>query len=397
MAIFTTVLVLLAGGSVALSAQASTRVTPAAAIPDALTARAVSTLNGWTSWLQQNKVHGYVGEVGWPRDDPRWSTVANAWYDAAESASLPVTNWVTGEWAGSLQLANYVRAAPDWTFQSSASSDVMEARPGTAAAPHGDNVTGPEMGTPAIDATSSFSNASVGILDQTYHYDSASTFTYLAGRGVQIVRIPFRWERIQRSLFSPLDVDELGRLTAMVHAASAAGLRVVLDLHNFGGYYLSNGTVGVRRAVGSTELPVSAFKDVWARLAWAFVGDPSVWAFDLMNEPVGMPASPTRSAAKLWEQASQAAVDVIRRTGDKRLLMVGGYNWSGMASWQLNHPTAWIKDSARNTAYEAHQYFNSDNSGVYLSYDQELALATPSVLAARRRLRAHGLGASLVR
>jgi endoglucanase len=245
------------------------------------------------------------------------------------------------------------------------------------------------MGTPAIDRTSTFSNAAVGTLDQTYHYDGAETFSFLAAHGVQVVRIPFRWERIQRSPYAPLDAAEMSRLTTMVHAAAAAGLRVVLDMHNYGGYYLSNGTVGVRRAIGSAELPVGAFKDVWARLAWAFAGDPSVWAFDLMNEPVDLPASAKRSAPKLWELASQTAVDVIRRTGDKRLVMVGGYQWSGMRSWAANHPTAWIKDSARNTAYEAHQYWNSNNSGVYLGYDEELARAqalagaAPAVAPAR--------------
>lgn len=378
-AVLTSILVLLAGGTIP-SADAAT---PAA--PDALTQRALATLDGWTAWLRANNVRGYVGEVGWPRDDARWSAVAHAWFSAAETAGVPVTAWVTGEWAGGHQLASFVRAAPDWTFRTSLSSDVLEAHPGTAAAPHGVNVTGPEMGTPAVDPTSSFSNASVGILEQTYHYDSAATFAYLAEHGAEVVRIPFRWERIQRSPYGALDAAELGRLTAMVHAASGAGLRVVLDMHNFGGYYLHDGRIGVRRTIGSPELPVGAFKDVWARLAWAFSGDDSVWAFDLMNEPVGLPGTTKRPAAKLWEQASQAAVDVIRRTGDTRLVMVAGYQWSGMRSWAANHPTAWIKDSARNTMYEAHQYWNSDNSGVYLGYDEELARAETLLASAQLR------------
>ncbi|MEO6713787.1 MAG: cellulase family glycosylhydrolase, partial [Mycobacteriales bacterium] len=280
LAVLTSILVFLAGGTVP-AAQAAT--TPTG---DALARRAISTLNEWTNWLDANNVRGYVGEVGWPHDDPRWSDVAHAWYGAAEAAGLPVTTWVTGEWAGWHPLANYVFSGPDWTFKATSASDVMEAHPGTPTAPHGVNVTGPEMGTPAIDATSGFSNESVGALEQNYHYDGASTFTYLASHGVQVVRIPFRWERLQRSLYAPLDVAELARLKAMVRTASDAGLRVVLDMHNYGGYYLANGTGGVRRAIGSAELPVTAFKDVWARIAWAFSGDASVWAFGLMNEPV---------------------------------------------------------------------------------------------------------------
>ena len=341
---------------------------------DAITRRALSTLDGWTAWLRANKVRGYVGEVGWPRDDARWSTVAHAWYARAEASNLTVSTWVTGEWAGGHQLANFVRAAPDWTYHTSLSSDVMEAEPGTFAAPHGVNVTGPEMAAPAIDPTSSFSNTSVGVLDQTYHYDSAETFTYLAAHGMQVVRLPFRWERIQRTPYGELDAAELDRMKTMVRAANSAGLRVVLDMHNFGAYYLSDGTVGVRRAIGSADLPVSAFTNVWSRLAAAFAAEP-VWAFDLMNEPVNMPATAALPAAKLWEKSSQAALNAIRARGDRRLVMVAGYEWSGMKNWSQNHPVAWIRDGARNTTYEAHQYWNSDNSGVYKSYDEELAMA----------------------
>ncbi len=349
---------------------------------DEITRRALSTLDGWTAWLRENKVRGYVGEVGWPRDDARWSEVAHAWYARAEASNLTVSTWVTGEWAGGHQLANFVRAAPDWTFQTSLASDVMESEPGTFAAPHGVNVTGPEMASPAIDPTSSFSNAAVGVLDQTYHYDSAETFAYLAAHGMQVVRLPFRWERIQRTPYGELDAAELDRMKSMVRAANNAGLRVVLDMHNFGAYYLTDGTFGVRRAIGSAELPTSAFANVWSRLAAAFAAEP-VWAFDLMNEPVEMPATSKLPAAKLWEKASQAALNAIRARGDRRLVMVAGYEWSGMKNWSQNHPVAWIKDSARNTMYEAHQYWNSDNSGVYKSYDEELAMAEAAASASR--------------
>ncbi|MEO6713367.1 MAG: cellulase family glycosylhydrolase, partial [Mycobacteriales bacterium] len=142
----------------------------------------------------------------------------------------------------------------------------------------------------------------------------------------------------------------------------------------------------VRRAIGSAELPVGAYKDVWARIAWAFSSDDSVWAFDLMNEPVAMPSAPKRPSAQLWEQASQAALGVIRRTGDKRLVIVAGYNWSGMGSWAANHPASWIKDSARNFMYEAHQYWNSAGSGVYLGYDEELARAEAAPATVQRSL-----------
>jgi endoglucanase len=231
------------------------------------------------------------------------------------------------------------------------------------------------MGTPATEATSTFSNQNVGVIDHTYHYDGAGTYQYLASRGVRSVRIPVRWERIQRSLFGPLDSDEMARVATAVHAAHDAGLEVVLDLHNFAGYYLYDAAsgLGVRRSLGSAQLPINAFTDVWAKLSAFFAGDSAVSAFGLMNEPVGMAARGNVSAARVWELASQQAVNVIRAMGDRRPLMVAGYHWSGISTWTENHPTSWIKDPARNFSYEAHAYFDARHSGVYGSYDSELA------------------------
>lgn len=36
-----------------------------------------------------------------------------------------------------------------------------------------------------------------GTYDSGYHYDSQATFTYLKSRGIDIVRLPFRWEHVQ--------------------------------------------------------------------------------------------------------------------------------------------------------------------------------------------------------
>src|SRR5205807_1292355 len=65
-----------------------------------------------------------------------------------------------------------------------------------------------------------------------------------------------------------------------------------------------------------------------------------------------------------------------RTNGDRKLIMVPGDAWSSAEQWPSVHgPTSWINDPASNFAYEAHQYFDRDNSGNYArTYDQELAL-----------------------
>lgn len=347
-----------------------------ALLTDALRQRTTREIDAWAAWLKTNNARGFVGEIGWPSDDPRWNTLANTWFNRADAAGIAVTTWVSGEWAAGQQLGGYVRSSFATPTLDTARSNALVAESHFGKSDlRGVNMTGPEMGAAAVEATSTFSNVNFGWLDHTYHYDAPASYTYLADRGVRAVRMPFRWERVQRTPFGPLDTDEMSRLQAAVRAAHDAGLKVILDLHNFAGYYLADQAtgLGVRRAIGSPELPINAFTDVWAKLANYFAGDDAVYAFDLMNEPVGMQARGRVSAARVWEQASQQAVNVIRATGDTREIMVAGYQWSSMVAWSTNHPTSWIKDPANNFRFEAHQYFDAAHSGVYRSYDEEVA------------------------
>jgi hypothetical protein len=63
-----------------------------------------------------------------------------------------------------------------------------------------------------------------------------------------------------------------------------------------------------------------------------------------------MPRVGDLSPARVWEAASQRALDAIRSGGDGRLVLVQGYEWAGAQRWPANHPTAWISDPANNFA-----------------------------------------------
>jgi hypothetical protein len=369
-------LAVLAGAvTLALAAQPA----PAKA-DDALQRRVIGELDGWTSWLQRNGVKGYVGEVGWP-DDGRgdaaaWNALAERWYRAADAAGLWATAWATGEWWGTgYPLAIFEdRLAPAGVESADTQASVIAAHRTVNGTWRGINVAGGEFGTPVDQPTSAFSNANRGVYDRDYHYDSAATFTYLKSRGIGAVRLPVRWERLQPSLGQSLDQVELQRVKDVVRRAGGAGLQVILDVHNYGAYYLSDGRQGVRRAIGSPQVPASAFADLWRRLSIHFKDDPAVLAYGLMNEPVGLSATATKTPAQVWEDASQKAVDAIRATGDQTFVRVGGYFWSGVTSFAEQHPRAWIRDPLGYVRYEAHHYFDRDHSGTYRNtYAAEVA------------------------
>jgi aryl-phospho-beta-D-glucosidase BglC (GH1 family) len=352
---------------------------------DALHRRIRAELGRFTDWLSRNGVDGYVGEVGWPDDylgdASNWNALADAWYDDADAAGLWVTQWSTGEWWGrNYKLAvyedrNIPDSSPNGVDSANTQAAVTEAHPTTPSYLRGVNVSGAEFGAPySLDATSNFSNKNPGRYNNAYHYDGQATFDYLASCGIELIRLQFRWERIQPALGGPLNATELRRLRAAVQRATGAGLKVILDVHNFGDYYIERNGRGVRFAIGSDRLPIRDFADLWRRLSHNFKGTPGIAGYGLMNEPAGMPRVGSLSPAKVWEKASQRALGAIRSNGDLRLVLVQGYSWAGAQNWPTNHPTSWIDDPEDNFRYEAHHYWDRNNSGAYVhSYAEEVA------------------------
>lgn len=193
-----------------------------------------------------------------------------------------------------------------------------------------------------------------GVLNKDYTYPSRKDLVYFRDMKMNAIRLPFRWERIQRKLGGPLDLTELLELRRTVGWAKQLNLCVVLDLHNFGTYH--------GRALGTPSLPASAFVDVWLRLHQAF-GNPDETAFGLMNEPAEMPVSQ-------WMTIAQQTVLALRGAGARHLLLVGSGRWSGAHEFAKEFDGVsgaagfrTFKDPLNNFAIELHQYADADYSG----------------------------------
>ncbi|AMU96720.1 cellulase [Xanthomonas citri pv. aurantifolii] len=194
-----------------------------------------------------------------------------------------------------------------------------------------------------------------GVLNIDYRYPAADEYAYFAGKHMNTVRLPILWERLQPTARGELDPAQLALLQQAVARAKAAGMYLVIDIHNYAKYY------GYK--IGSAEVPVATFTDLWRRLALAFNSDNAVM-FGLMNEPNNISASE-------WAGAAQAAIDAIRRTGANNLILVPGALWTGAHSWYspttdgYSNATALtsIYDPLNRYAFEVHQYLDADSSG----------------------------------
>jgi endoglucanase len=193
-----------------------------------------------------------------------------------------------------------------------------------------------------------------GTYNTDYIYPAASSVAYFKSKGMNMVRLPFSWERLQPALNQPFDAAELGRLTGFVRDVTATGVTVVLDPHNYARY---RGNL-----IGSAQVPYAAFADFWSRLATELKGNTRV-VFGLMNEPHDMPT-------EQWLSAANAAIAAIRAAGAGNIVAVPGNAWTGAWTWSQSYygtPNAvvmkGIVDPGRNMVFEVHQYLDTDGSG----------------------------------
>lgn len=187
-----------------------------------------------------------------------------------------------------------------------------------------------------------------------YFYPAHRTIDHFIDRGMNTLRIPFLWERMQRSLGAELDAAEIKRLDEVVEYATAKGAYVILDVHNYAAY--------ARQPIGSPEVPVEALADLWGRLAARYNDNERV-IFGLMNEPKGLPT-------ETWLAAANAAIASIRKHGVLNMVLVPGNGWTGAHSWLSRgygtpngETMLGVVDPGNNYAYEVHQYLDADFSG----------------------------------
>lgn len=194
-----------------------------------------------------------------------------------------------------------------------------------------------------------------GVLNKDYRYPAAADYSYFARKGMNIVRLPFLWERIQPSVNGPLDQDQLAMIRKAVENAQNNHQSIILDAHNYGSY---NGML-----LGSERLQASALVDLWKKLAREFKDNESV-IFGIMNEPNGIRADG-------WMNTAQQTVDAIRRVGARNLVLIPGTAYTGAHSWMMGQSGGPsnaealqnFRDPANHMAIEVHQYLDGDFSG----------------------------------
>lgn len=224
-----------------------------------------------------------------------------------------------------------------------------------------------------------------------YLYPKFEDLYYFKAKGVRLLRIPFRAPRLQHEVGGELDYNEeksdIKALAAVVREAERLGMWVMLDMHDFcernvDGVLYEYGVAGRRiwnvsknswdpwEAMNEVILTKEHFADLWKKIATEFKDYTNIWGYDLMNEPKGLDIN-------VLFNNYQAAINSIREVDTKAQIVVEGKNYASAQGWEgLSDKLKDLVDSSNKIIYQAHTYFDRDNSGTYPNaYDQEVTNA----------------------
>lgn len=102
---------------------------------------------------------------------------------------------------------------------------------------------------------------------------------------------------------------EIARLDSILPLAKRAGIRIAIDLHTGPGTTMSK----VASNILTKETSLDTLDEAWRRLANHYKGNPQIYGYDLLNEPVTEQFGFTRTDKSPWKQMAQRLVNVIRR------------------------------------------------------------------------------------
>lgn len=131
--------------------------------------------------------------------------------------------------------------------------------------------------------------------------------------GFTFIRLPVRWS-VHAAEEAPYTIDPkfFDVVDGVVHQAMIRQIPVILNIHHFNAL-TSNPAAQHQR-----------FLALWKQIAAHYQHYPPRLLFEILNEPHGALTAP------LWNQYLQQALDILRRTNPKRIVVVGPVQWNSL-------------------------------------------------------------------
>ena len=148
--------------------------------------------------------------------------------------------------------------------------------------------------------------------------------------------------------------EELAKLDAALPVCREAGLMVVVDLHSGPGHWAKPG-----RSLFTSKAMQDRFVAVWEEMARKYKGEPCIWGYDLLNEPLEEGAA---EGVLDWQGLAERVARAIRRIDPDRCIIVEPAPWGSVSAIGNLVPL-----DVPHVVYSAHMYVphTFTHQGVY--------------------------------
>ena len=183
---------------------------------------------------------------------------------------------------------------------------------------------------------------------------------YYASKGLTLIRVPFLWQHVQPTLNGPLNTSMLNKFDTVLSLANARGMKVILDMHNYGCFSSTT------QVIGTAAVPYTAYQDAWSKISAHLATNPNkaaLFGYDIMNEPAHLGGN--------WPTAAKYAIAGIRANDMTTYIVAEGTYAAGAQRWHLDNANIGFIDPACRIIYSAHSYWGTTHNDLYSSYDAE--------------------------
>ncbi|MCC8072387.1 MAG: glycoside hydrolase family 5 protein [Bacteroidales bacterium] len=185
------------------------------------------------------------------------------------------------------------------------------------------------------------------------NYITRADIDYIASTGANTIRLPFHYKLFTDEDYMGLTSgDGFERVDSVVEWCRANGLYLILDMHDAPGGQTGD---NIDDSYGypwllTDEASQQQFCDIWRSIADHYKDEPTILAYELINEPIAPYFAEMDSLNSLLEPLHKRAVKAIREVDNNHIVMLGGAQWNG----NFTPFTDWTYDD--KIMYTCHRY-----------------------------------------
>lgn len=176
---------------------------------------------------------------------------------------------------------------------------------------------------------------------------TTADFDELANIGFNVIRLPFSFRTVQNADGSWRD-DAFTRMDWAIAQAKARGIYVIVDFHMWPGQEADYSAISENTDEGQSQR--NAVGEIWKKVATHYLGESSICAFDVINEPTG----------SYGDYLQQDLYNAVRSVDASRIIIVSAsvtrYKYSLTLSQHESISTNPSTYGWTNVIYSLHEY-----------------------------------------